>query len=311
MLPPPPSIPPLLRRHPGWWGIWLISLLPLPVLHLLADGLALLLQYVVGYRRQVVEQNLTNSFPEKTAAERARITRQFYRNLADILVETVKLATISADELQARFTYPDTDILTDRLRAGQTVLVLGSHQNNWEWVLPSGQQEFRAFRIDGVYRPLSSAFGEALLTYLRTRLGGLLVKMQDVGRNMVRLRGVPRVLSMIADQTPTSGEIQFYTPFLHQDTPFFVGADKLAASLQLPVLYFYTVRLGRGRYEGRFRLLYDGVTPLPPPPKRVTDNLHDHPITEAYARVLEADIRAAPASYLWSHRRWKNARPGR
>lgn len=303
--------PRILRRHPGWWALWLLSSLPLGVLHTLASGLAWLLYGVMRYRRRVVEANLRASFPEKSDAERRRIARAFYRNLADTLVETLKLLTISPAELARRVTVESAAPMLALLAEGRTVLALGSHYANWEWILPGATVRLPTARIEGVYRPLASPFGEALVTHLRTRLGGRLIRMQDVGRDVVRQRDTPRALSMVADQTPPGGEIQFYTRFLNQDTPFFVGPDKLAASFRLPVFFLSQRRVRRGHYVYRLQLHYDGATPLPVPPKHPTDDPALHPITAAYARFLETEIRAAPADYLWSHKRWKNARPGK
>ncbi|MBC7449569.1 MAG: lauroyl acyltransferase [Hymenobacteraceae bacterium] len=308
---PSNSVPRLLRRHPGWWALWVLSRLPFGVLYVLADGLAWLLGSVIGYRRRVVVENLRKSFPEKTDDERRAIAWRFYHNLADVFVETLKLLSISRAELLRRVQIEGAETMLAYLAEGRTVLALGSHFVNWEWILPGATVNLPTARIDGVYRPLGSAFGEALVTYLRTRLGGHLIRMQDVGRDIVRQRAVPRALSMVADQTPPGGEIQFYTRFLNQDTPFFVGPDKLAASFRLPVFFLSQTRVRRGHYRYRLQLHYDGATALPAPPRHPTDDPALHPITAAYAQFLEAEIRHSPADYLWSHKRWKNSRPGR
>ncbi len=309
--PQPVPVPPVLRRHPGFWVLWLFAQLPFGVLYGVARALAWLIGDVIGYRRQVVRENLQKSFPEKTEAERRKIARRFYRNLSEVLVETLKLLSIGPADFRKRVEITGSAELFACLRDGKTVLALGSHSVNWEWILPSAVALLDGARIDGVYRPLNSAFGEALVKHLRTRFGGHLVRMQDVGRDVVRLRATPRALSMVADQTPPGGEIQFYTRFLNQDTPFFVGPDKLAASFRMPVFFLSQTRTKRGHYRYDLQLFYDGSTQLPTPPKHITDDPTHHPITAAYAQFLEAEIRRSPSDYLWSHRRWKNSRPGR
>ena len=83
--------------------LYLISLLPFWVLYIFADILFVLLYYVVGYRRNVVETNLKNAFPNKNIAERKTIARKFFRFLADTIVETIKLRSISESDLKKRF----------------------------------------------------------------------------------------------------------------------------------------------------------------------------------------------------------------
>ncbi|MEY3506893.1 MAG: hypothetical protein RIR44_125, partial [Bacteroidota bacterium] len=45
---------------------YLISLLPLRVLYILSDGIYGILYYIIGYRKNVVRQNLIIAFPEKS-----------------------------------------------------------------------------------------------------------------------------------------------------------------------------------------------------------------------------------------------------
>ena len=57
---------------------YLISLLPLRVLYCISDVLYLLLYKLIGYRRRVVRNNLSTSFPEKDEKERRTIEKKFY-----------------------------------------------------------------------------------------------------------------------------------------------------------------------------------------------------------------------------------------
>src|SRR5690606_18317686 len=77
----------------------LLSRLPFFFLYLLSDFLFVVVYYGVRYRRKLVRKNLKNAFPEKTKAERKRIEHQFYHNLCDYSIETLKLLTIREDEL--------------------------------------------------------------------------------------------------------------------------------------------------------------------------------------------------------------------
>jgi KDO2-lipid IV(A) lauroyltransferase len=82
--------------------IKLLSRLPLSALYLLADFLFFVSYYLIRYRREIVWKNLNNSFPEKSNQELRKIERDFYKYLADISVETVKLLTISEEDLLRR-----------------------------------------------------------------------------------------------------------------------------------------------------------------------------------------------------------------
>ena len=73
---------------------YLISLLPLRVLYCISDVLYLLLYKLIGYRRRVVRNNLSTSFPEKDEKERRTIEKKFYHFFCDYIIETIKLLSI-------------------------------------------------------------------------------------------------------------------------------------------------------------------------------------------------------------------------
>ena len=76
-----------------WGGMRLFAMLPYWFKYYVVENLFFcLLYYVLRYRRQVVWDNLRNSFPEKSERELWIIRRRFYRTLAEIFVDTVDLA---------------------------------------------------------------------------------------------------------------------------------------------------------------------------------------------------------------------------
>ncbi|WP_083704305.1 lysophospholipid acyltransferase family protein [Pontibacter indicus] len=291
-----PNIPALYL--PLWWLLKGLSLLPLSALYAIGYGLYLLIYRVVGYRKKVVLQNLRNSFPERSEAEIQGIAKAFYRQFVDVVVEIVKLTTISPSEMRQRVTFYNPEVLEQFVQAGKPVIILGSHVGNWEWCLSAASLRFN-FPAEGVYRPLKNPFFEEYMIHIRSRLGARLIKMKDTMRDFIRHRQVPRVVALLSDQTPPYGEIQHWTTFLHQDTPFFVGAEKLANSFGYPVLYLDVRRLKRGHYELAFEVLTDGTHAV---------NEGVYPITDAFAQKLEATLQRNPADYLWTHKRWKHKR---
>ncbi len=295
-------IPVPLRYYPLWLLFKGLSVLPLRVLYVLSDGLYLLVYYVFGYRKKVVLQNLQNAFPEKNSQELKQITKAFYRQLTDVIVEILRLGSMSRTELKRRLRFANQELLDDFVQQGKPVITMGSHSGNWEWILSAGAVQF-GFPAEGVYKPLNNSFFEALMLHLRSRLGARLIRMRDTLRDFVQHRHVPRVIAMLSDQTPMRHEITFWTSFLHQDTPFYTGAEKLARRFGYPVLFLDVKRTSRGHYTLTFELIYDGS------PENKALAADEHYITRTFAHKLEAAIRHAPADYLWTHRRWKHSRP--
>ena len=73
---------------------YLLSLLPLRVLYGFSDVLSFLAYYIVRYRRKIVRQNLTTSFPEKILKEIKTIEKRFYRWFTDYFFEAIKLLSL-------------------------------------------------------------------------------------------------------------------------------------------------------------------------------------------------------------------------
>lgn len=286
--------------RPLEWLLISLAHLPLGVLYVLGKGIYVLMAYVVRYRKRVVLENLRNSFPEKSAVEIARLAQQFYWHFAQVMVETIKLAAMPATELKKRVLFRNPEVLERHFAAGRTVLGLSSHAGNWEWVLTSGAVWLSA-HADGVYKPLSNPFFEHFLYQLRTRTGAGLIPMRDTLRDMLQRKGEVRVVSMLSDQAAGPEDRPFWTTFMHQDAGFYTSTERLAGRFRCPVVYVSIRRVRRGYYEIILTELYDGDSPLEP---------NSFPITAAFVRQLEQDIKLCPADYLWTHRRWKHKRQG-
>jgi KDO2-lipid IV(A) lauroyltransferase len=250
--------------------------------------------YFPGYRKKVVYENLRNSFPEKSEKELNQIAKQFYANLADVSIETLKILGMSKKEIQKRVRFDNIDLPHQYLDKGQSIIVLTGHQCNWEWLLLGSSVECR-YPIDAVYKPLHNSFMNKLVFKMRSHFGARPLAMKDVFRSIVRNKTETRALAMVADQTPAGGEIQYFTKFLNRNSGFFVGSDKIAGYTDFPVLFLDMRRMKRGYYEARFY-----------PVKVTTDSTIEFPVVEEYAHLLEASILQRPGDWLWSHRRWKH-----
>ncbi|WP_242916409.1 lysophospholipid acyltransferase family protein [Pontibacter liquoris] len=292
------NIPPLY--YPLWLLLKGLAALPLPVLYLLANGLYFLMYYLLGYRKKVVAQNLQLAFPEKSPDALQRIAKDFYRQFADIIVEILHLAAMSREEMLRRVTFTNPEAVTEYVAAGTPVVILGSHVGNWEWSLSAAALSF-PFPAEGVYKPLNNPFFEAFMLHTRSRLGGHAIKMKDTLRDFMAKRNQPRIVALLSDQTPLKSEITFWTQFMHRETPFYTGAEKLARRFQYPVVFLDMKRTSRGYYTLSFEKLWDGT----PQELAAADQ---YPITELFAQKLEAAIRRAPSDYLWTHKRWKHRR---
>lgn len=274
---------------------WL-SRLSFSWLYALSDVLYVVLLHIVRYRRQVVLDNLKTAFPEKSPVEIKHLARGFYRNLTDLIVETIKLPSLSAQELLHHVRFQNPRLIADRIAAGEPVIILASHQANWEWLPASAQ--LNGIIADSVYKQLSSPFFEELMREIRATHGVNPVPMHKLMRDVAVRRNVPRAIALVADQIPASPEVAYWLPFLNHETAFYPGPEKLARSLKVPVFYVEMVRIRRSYYDVILHQLAE-------PPYTT---LPDEAILASYRDHLERSIRANPSDWLWSHKRWKHQR---
>jgi Kdo2-lipid IVA lauroyltransferase/acyltransferase len=276
---------------------WTISILPFWLLYLKSDFLFFILYYVVRYRRKVTLENLQNSFPEKTEREIKHIARKFYQNLADLFIEVIKIGHLSQKQLMKRVKVTNPELLHEFYTKQKSVLLIMGHCGNWEWV--SHAVAFHTnHKCFGMAKPLSDPFFEQYLLNLRTKFNpDSIVHFKRFFRMMVEKRDILTANLIAGDQTPTKGEINYWTTFLNQETAVFLGAEKIAKALDMPVVFMDIQRTGRMRYEAKLSLITDT-------PKQTAR----FEITEKHVSMLENAIRLHPDNWLWSHRRWKHKR---
>lgn len=270
----------------------IISRLPLGILYVFADILFYLGYYIFPYRKKLVRKNLRNSFPEKTEAERRKIERLFYQNLCDYAVETLKLLTMTRDELNKRVVFTNPEMIIAYREKNIPVIGLASHQFNWEWLLAAGHLHFET---DFVYQPINTDLTNNLLLACRTRFGGHAIKRNDLGREMVKRKNLWRLIAIVSDQYPGQKKDKKYiTRFLNQETAFFQAPDQIASLTQYPAVFSAIRKVKRGYYEATFVLLSE-----PPYVKG------EEKVIDQYVKAAEEIIREYPAGWLWSHKRWK------
>jgi len=277
------------------WFLKIVSQLPLSALYRLADFLFFVSFYLLRYRRKVVQQNLRNSFPQKSPAELARIEKAFFKNLADYAVETLKLLSIEKEDLQKRMVFANPEILLTYQQQKQSVLLLASHQFNWEWLLAAGSFGL-GIPIDFVYQSQGSKLFNQFALLCRTRFGAFAISRDNVAREAIRRRSLVRGTAIVADQFPGHhNSKRYWTTFMGQRTAFFHGISQLMVFAQSPVFFAAVKKVKRGYY--RVELI-----PLANPP---FDRETSDQVIDLYVKKTEEVIGAQPEGWLWSHKRWK------
>lgn len=279
-----------------------VGWLPYGVLYyVLAPTIYFVIYHVARYRIGVTRDNLHRCFPDRSRRELRRIERRYYRHLADVVVDTIDMASMSSREAATKFRIVNLDEYRDRIN-GHDWMMATSHYGSWEYFATIVLQYCHESNNFGIYAPLHNQVFDRYYRYIRSRYGMTPIPKKMILRHIISARKESDkqiVLGMIADQSPPFFEVNHWYDFLNRPTAFYWGVEKIAQRFNIPVLYFHIRKIGHSRYEGRFEQIYDGREPVA-----------EFEITERYVRHLEEDIRRVPEYWMWSHRRWKHTPQG-
>jgi KDO2-lipid IV(A) lauroyltransferase len=247
-----------------------------------------------GLRRSTIRGNLARSFPEWSRRRVLEVERDFIRRQGELAAEVLYASRIGADELRARVSLANPEVLAAATAPRPTIFV-GAHHGNFEWMVQRLSLDLGE-RLVALYKPMRNARVDGWFRGMRSRFGARLVPAKSVLPVLARARDVAAV-GLVADQVPRTSPEKHWVEFLGQDTAFYMGPELLGRALRSQVCLVRMRRLARGRYELAFEPLNAAGEKLP-----------GGELTERYARALEDWIRDDPAGWWWSHQRWKLSR---
>lgn len=282
--------------------LFVLNKLPMPILHFLSSLFYYPLYYVVRYRRKVVRENLTGSFPEKGLKEIVAIEKRFYRSLCDYFFEMIKLYGMSEKEVKRRMRFEGIEKAQEALDNGQSVVLYMGHIFNWEFVT-SIKLHIKGddVVVGDIYHPLENARFDALVKKMRDQYGAESITMANTLRRIMQIKKENKkyLIGFIADQVPTWESINHWVDFFHRDTPVFTGTEKIAQRTKAALFYARMERVKRGYYVLHIEKFADDASQLP-----------EFEPTNIYYQKLTENIKESPELWLWTHKRWKRTREG-
>ena len=287
----------------GFWLVkcmaYLIALTPFGLLYLKSDIYAFLLYHVVRYRRKVVRDNLVKSFPEKSIQDIKRIERRFYRNLCDLFMEICKMMRLKPEEMSRHVTFTNPELLQALHEKGRSVFASIPHSGNWEWY-GKLMHTVSSHKASAIYKKVKDPYFEAFMKELRTNFNKdqeMMIEASKALKTLVRRKDMVNAILIVADQSPRGVDSDYWTDFLHRDTCWFYGLEKMARLLDYAVVFVDMQRVGRGQYTVHFDLICEDP-----------QTMDEGAIMEQYVRHVERFIQQNSDNWLWSHRRWKHTR---
>jgi KDO2-lipid IV(A) lauroyltransferase len=250
--------------------------------------------YIIGYRKGVVLSNLKIAFPEKTEKERIRIAKEFYHQFIDTFIETIKLLSVSEQSLKKRFTI-NLDTINALYESGQNLIIVSAHYFNWE-IANMGTAFNLKFPLVTAYFPIKNKAFDKLIYNLRKKFNS--TNLIDATRFRHQFHPYAKgrfALGLVADQNPGDARFAYWVSFFGKLAPFVKGPEKMSRANNAAIAYLHFYPRKRGYYN----LDYQLVTTDP-------KSYEEGALTKQLIQITEECIRKQPATYLWSHRRWKH-----
>jgi Kdo2-lipid IVA lauroyltransferase/acyltransferase len=277
--------------------VFLVSITPFWLMYVLSDLFCFMVQYVIRYRRGVVESNLRRAFPEKEEKEIQRIRKRFYKNFMDTTFETIKSFSSSVSSIRKRIRLENPEILDELYKHKKSCILLMAHYGTWEWVPFTGKDVNHT--CCSIYKPQRNRKINDHLLKKRQQTGLQLFSQKQTGLMIRTHINTPGLFTFITDQNPPGDiEDEYWIDFLNNKTPVYKGAESFAKKFDLPVFYYDLQRVKRGRFIAN-------VIPICLKP---ADSKKGE-IVKTFMNTLERVIIEKPENWLWSHKRWKKPVP--
>ncbi len=250
--------------------------------------------HVVRYRRATALAALRRSLPELSEAEVLATLDGMYRNLATNLVEILRAEGGVEDQPADFFSYDGEERIAAALARGHGALILLAHYGSWELLAMFAAQ--RGYKLHIVAKKFKNVAVNRLWNRLRERYGIKVIYAHNAARPVLRALRENALIGFMLDQHRPRALGKFVT-FFGRPANTSTGLAILSSQAQAPVIPAFIIRRADGGHQIR-------VLPLiEPPPDREPATVLRY--TQRYTTIIENEIRAQPAEWLWIHRRWK------
>lgn len=269
-------------------GIWTINVLPDALMKSIIDKIL----NIVSYRKTTILDNLKMSFPHKTEYEIKSLIKKFYKNLSSVFVSQANGA--NGDHIN----YTNIDYINFLMEKYGTILLIGSHFSCWEATGKGITKLLNTSHQYVAYKRVKNKYVDQYIKKMRSNTIATPIEMKKLYRQIIfnKRNHKTSAYYLIADQYPSSLQNMIELNFLNQNTRFINGPEKIATSLDIPVIFLYHSIDIEQNISVKGKLIFE---------PSVTEQVN---ISKLIRNQLESQIRANPSYWLWSHKRWKNLR---
>jgi KDO2-lipid IV(A) lauroyltransferase len=275
--------------------MWLLHLLPLPILAALGRGVGLLLYPLARERRNVTLTNLRMCFPQWSDAQRRRVAKQHFQCVARAFLEHGYLWWSPKERVQKLVRVEGLEHW-EAVR-GKPVIWLAPHFAGLDM---GGSRIITEWKGISVYSKQKNPAFDRVLLHGRTRfVKPVLFSRQDGIRPVVKAMREGLPLYYLPDMDFGARDALF-VPFFDVPAATITGLSRMARLARAVVVPAVTRQLPGG--QGYVLRFYPAWEDFP------TDDVAAD--TRRMNAFIEERVREMPEQYYWVHKRFKTRPPG-
>ncbi|RKS84625.1 KDO2-lipid IV(A) lauroyltransferase [Orbus hercynius] len=288
--------------HPRYWLTWLgigllfvLVLLPYPVIYQIGKGLGLLARKLIGKREETARQNLKLCFPHLSDTEREKLLRDNFISTGMAIFETGMAWFWPDRRVKKHSKIIGDDYIKEVQKNGQGVLLIGIHF----LTLELGARILGLSHPGvGVYRPNDNPVMDYIQLKGRLKSNKYMLERYNT-KGMIRALKQGEIVWYAPDHDYGPKNSTFAPFFAVEKAATTVGTKILVKLAQPAIIPFTPKRDSKGRYV-----------------VSVTPALQNYPLEDEIAaatfmnKAIEHEILKAPEQYMWLHRRFKTRPPG-
>ncbi len=282
-----------------WFGIgllYILVLLPYPVIYWLGTRLGRFSKVFLKKRVQIAERNLELCFPQMPKSEREALVNKNFESVGMGLFETGMAWFWPEWRVKRWFKVSGFENVSMIQEKGQGILLIGIHF----LTLELGARIFGIYNPGvGVYRPNDNPVMDWLQTWGRLRSNKFMIDRKDV-KGMIRSLKAGEIVWYAPDHDYGPRKSVFVPLFAVDKAATTTGTYILARTSKPVLIPFTPKRLPEGK--GYELIISPPVADFP------VDN--EENAAKAMNKVVEQEILRAPDQYMWLHRRFKTRPEG-
>ena len=249
---------------------------------------------VVRRRDKVAMRNLRATFSDHSGRDLRRTLDECWRHFGRELLISMKMQTLSLDQIAARCTIVNGHYVEESMARGKGTLLMSAHFGGWE---VAGLAILSMVgKTVTVARPLDNELLERDLQQLREKTGAEVVDRRRAARGLLKTLTRNGVVVLLPDQAVQSQE-GILSPFLGRPAWTTSAPAKMALRAGSTIVFGFCIPDGL-----RHRLVFEEPIRV----DRLREDERDPAaLTHRFNEVIGRRILERPDLYMWMHDRWK------